>query len=136
MTDETKLFCGIVLITVPTVEYGGYFLLSLLSGRHSSLDLSEFQKSMYRAGHAHAGVLIILSMVCQILVDYATLFSSAAWLVRVGVPVSALLISGGFFFSAMKPGCQEPGRLVWLIYAGIGVLAISLITLGIGLLLK
>jgi hypothetical protein len=55
MTSLTKLFCGIILLTVPTIQYGGYFLLTILSGK-SNLPLTDFQKSMFRAGHVHAGV--------------------------------------------------------------------------------
>lgn len=134
MTDEAKLFSGILLITVPSVEYGGYFLLRLLSGRYAGLGLNGFQKSMFRAGHAHAGVLIILSLVSQILIDHSGLHGVPALMLRSGVPLSALLISGGFFFSAMKAGSTEPGRLVALIYAGMALLAFSLVALGIVLI--
>ena len=33
MTDATKLMAGLLLITVTTIEYGGTFLLGLLSGK-------------------------------------------------------------------------------------------------------
>ena len=61
MTPVSKLMCGIILLTVPTIEYGGYFLLSILSGKQK-IALTDFQKSMFRAGHAHAGVLVILAL--------------------------------------------------------------------------
>jgi hypothetical protein len=60
MSYITKLLCGIILITIPTIQYGGYFLLQILSGKHQNLGLNEFQKAMFRASHAHAGVLVIL----------------------------------------------------------------------------
>jgi hypothetical protein len=53
MTDATKLIAGLLMITVPTIEFGGTFLLSVLSGKHS--EFTGFQRSMFRAGHAHAG---------------------------------------------------------------------------------
>ena len=52
MTDETKLIAGILLMAVTTIEFGGTFLLSILSGKH--FEFTEFQRSMFRAGHAHA----------------------------------------------------------------------------------
>jgi hypothetical protein len=64
MTDATKLIAGLLLITVPTIEFGGTFLLSVLSGKHP--ELTEFQRSMFRAGHAHAGVLVILALVALV----------------------------------------------------------------------
>jgi hypothetical protein len=71
MTDATKLIAGLLLISVPTIQFGGTFLLSILSGKHS--EVTEFQRSMFRAGHAHAGVLVILSLVAQVFTDEADL---------------------------------------------------------------
>jgi hypothetical protein len=56
MTNKTRITSGYILLSVPTIIYGGYFLLSVMSGQHQELALTEFQKSMFRAGHAHAGV--------------------------------------------------------------------------------
>ncbi len=89
---------------------------------------------MFRAGHAHAGVLVILSLVCQILADQAAMSESFTWIVRAFVPAAALLISGGFFFSAIGRDVAKPNGLVAMIYIGIALLAIGVIKLGIGLL--
>lgn len=134
MSFEAKLMCGIILLTVPSIQYGGFFLLSVLSGGYERLSLNDFQKNMFRAGHAHAGVLVILSLVCQILADQAELSQSLVWMVRAFMPASALLISGGFFFSALGKGVSKPTGMVGLIYIGIALLAIGTLTLGIGLL--
>lgn len=134
MTFEAKLMCGIVLLTIPGIQYGGYFLLSVLSGAHQGLALNSFQKSMFRAGHAHAGVLVILSLICQFMTDHAALSPAVGWIVRACIPSSALLISGGFFFSAIGKDVKKPNGLISLIYIGIALLAIGLVTLGVGLL--
>lgn len=126
--------CGIILLTVPTIQYGGYFLLQVISGKYAELNLTAFQKAMFRAGHAHAGVLVIFSLVAQILIDYAQLPATLSWVARIGFPLAAILISGGFFGAAAGSGSTQPGPLVWLLYLGILVLFISLITLGIGLI--
>ena len=76
MTIEGRKLSGYILITVPSIIYGGYFLLGVLSGEHDDLALIEFQKSMFRAGHAHAGVLVILSLLIQLFTDYAYLSNS------------------------------------------------------------
>jgi hypothetical protein len=134
MSFETKLMCGIILLTVPGIQYGGYFLLRVLTGGHESLALNGFQKSMFRAGHAHAGVLVILSLICQLLADEAALSVPLGWVARAFIPAAALLISGGFFFSVMGKDVTRPNGLIALIYIGIVLLAVGLITLGIGLL--
>ncbi|MBL0743871.1 hypothetical protein [Chryseolinea lacunae] len=134
MTYEAKLMSGITLLTIPTIEYGGYFLLTVLTGKFQKMEFTGFQKSMFRAGHAHAGVIVILSLICQLMADDATLPVGLNWLVRAGVPTAALLISGGFFACALNKGATKPNGLIKLIYVGIFVLALSLIILGIGLL--
>lgn len=135
MSEISKLMCGAILLSVPTIEYGGFFLLSLLSGKYKKLELNNFQKSMFRAGHAHAGVLVILALVAQVLTDHSSLSENLNWFVRVGFPISAILVSGGFFGAGAGKGREKPGPMIWVLYAGIILLAASLITLGIGLLL-
>ncbi|MBS1747053.1 MAG: hypothetical protein JST21_12855 [Bacteroidetes bacterium] len=134
MSSLTKLMCGIILVVVPTIQYGGYFLLQILSGKHQEMGLNDFQKSMFRAGHAHAGVLVVLSLIAQVLVDHAGLSKGVEWMVRIGFPLSAILISGGFFGGAIGNNITEPTKLIWVLYIGIIVLFISLLTLGIGLI--
>ena len=56
------------------------------------------------------------------------------WLVRIGTPLAGILISAGFFFSVMAPTATEPGRAIGLIYAGAVLLAVSVVSLGVGLL--
>src|SRR5450631_4316974 len=130
MSPETRITCGIILLTVPTIEYGGYFILSLLSGK-KNLPLTEFQKSMFRAGHGHAGILVILALIAEILIDYAQLNPELKLLTRVGFPFAAILVSGGFFASATGRNINRPNRMIVILYSGAGILAASLIILGI-----
>ena len=60
MTNATKRIAGLLLIAVTTIEYGGTFLLGILSGKYAVS--TEFQHSMVRAGRAHAGVLTTLAL--------------------------------------------------------------------------
>lgn len=97
MTNESRKMSGFILLSVPSIIYGGYFLLSVLSGEQEQLQLTDFQKAMFRAGHAHAGVLVILSLVAQIFADYAALSKMWLWITRFLFPISAIVISFGFF---------------------------------------
>jgi len=47
MIYATKLMCGIILITMPSIQYGGYFLLQVLSGAHADLELNTFQQAIH-----------------------------------------------------------------------------------------
>ncbi|PWT75715.1 MAG: hypothetical protein C5B59_08205 [Bacteroidetes bacterium] len=133
MTSITKLMCGIILLTVPTIQYGGFFLLKILSGQEG-VALTNFQKSMFRAGHAHAGVLVILSLIAQVLTDQTNLNPTLEWIVRIGFPLAAILVSGGFFASAIGNSLSAPNRLIWILYCGIASLGIAVIILGVGLI--
>lgn len=134
MTREARLMSGIILITVPTIQYGGYFLLTSLMNKGSGYMENPLRQNFFRAGHAHAGVIVILSLVCQMLADAAVLPTFLLWFVRIGVPLSAILISAGFFFSVLPPTATQATRAVSLIYAGAVILAAGVISLGIGLL--
>lgn len=133
MTSLAKLMCGITLLTVPSIAYGGYFLLTILSG-YTRLTLTDFQKAMFRAGHAHAGVLVLLSLIAQLLIDNTQV---AFWLelfMRIGFPLAAILVSGGFFAAASGNGLVQPNKFIAVLYLGIFVLVISVVILGIELI--
>ena len=134
MTREARMMSGIILITVPTIQYGGYFLLTSLMNKGSGYMENPLRQNFFRAGHAHAGVIVILSLVCQMLADGAVLPDPLLWFVRIGVPLSAILISSGFFFSVLPPSATQPSGAVGLIYAGAAILALAVVTLGVGLL--
>ena len=132
MTNATKLIAGLLLIAVTTIEYGGTFLLGILSGKNAGL--TEFQRSMFRAGHAHAGVLTILALVSLVFIDQAGLSAPIGWAVRIGFAAAPVLVSAGFFGAAMGNGRTQPGGLIALLWIGVFVLGGCLIVLGIGLI--
>jgi hypothetical protein len=61
MTREARLMSGIILITVPTIQYGGYFLLTSLMSKGSGYMENPLRQNFFRAGHAHAGVIVTLA---------------------------------------------------------------------------
>ena len=134
MTREARTMAGIILLTVPTIQYGGYFLLTSLVNRSSHYMDNPLRQNFFRAGHAHAGVFVILSLVCQILADSAMLPEPLMWVARIGVPLAAILLPAGFFFSMVSPTATQPNGFVSLIYAGAASLAVGVLTLGVGLL--
>ena len=134
MTREARMMAGVILITVPTIQYGGYFLLTSLMDSGSHYMDNALRQNFFRAGHAHAGVIVILSLVCQVLADAATLPDPLLWMARIGVPAAAILIPLGFFLSMPSPAAPAPNGFVSLIYVGAVVLAASVVTLGVGLL--
>jgi Ni,Fe-hydrogenase I cytochrome b subunit len=131
LSDASRVTAGVLLLGLVTVETGGLYLVKIVRGR---AEVTPFQEKFARAGHAHAGVLLLLALVCQVYVDATDLDGVRELLARSGVPVAALLMPGGFFFSSMGKGRTEPNAFVAMVFAGAAVLAVSLTTLGVGLL--
>ena len=131
LSEDARSTAGILLLTIVAVEYGGTFMLRVVRGR---VQMTPFQKAFARAGHAHAGVLVLAALICQILADAADLSGFQGILARGGLPVAAILFPAGFFFSSIGRGRTEPNRLIWLLYGGATVLAAGVVSLGLGLL--
>ena len=131
LSAGSRTTAGILLLTIVAVEYGGIFMLKIVRGRRS---MTDFQKAFARAGHAHAGVLVTLALVCQILADATSLSGAGEYVARSGVPVAAILMPTGFFLASAGRDVTQPNRLILLIYAGALSLAIGVVSLGIGLL--
>jgi len=131
MSDETRILAGILLLSLVTVETGGLYLIKLW---RSSEGLTEFQIGFARAGHAHAGVLLVLSLTALLYADTAGLSGTWNWIARSGVPAAAILMPAGFFAASMGQGRTKPNRLSVLVLAGAVVLALGLASMGIGLL--
>src|SRR4029077_3182653 len=89
---------------------------------------------LFRAGHAHAGVYLVLSLVILRYVDEAALGPGWKWLARTGAPIAAILIPAAFFLSVASPDAREPNGLMNLAYVGAIFLAAAVISLGVGLI--
>lgn len=131
LSTDARNTAGILLLTIVAVEFGGTYMLRIVRGREA---VTDFQRAFARAGHAHAGVLVTLSLVCLILVGAADVQGLWGTIARSGVPFAAILMPAGFFFSSMGRDATQPNRLIWLLYAGAVSLGLGATSLGIGLL--
>jgi hypothetical protein len=131
LSDESRYVAGVLLITIVTIEFGGWFMTKIVRGQ---VPMTDFQKAFARAGHAHAGVLVTLGLICQVLADATTLSGLADSVARLGVPAAAILMSGGFFASSAGRGLTQPNRFFWVLWLGAAALAAGTLTLGVGLL--
>ena len=121
---------GIVLLTVPAIAAGGVFMLRVVQG---AVPATGLQKSFFRAGHAHAGVLVILGMLLVLAVELAGVTGLVATLAK-GVLLAAILIPAGFFLSVSYRQAEEPSRLIVLLWLGVASLVVGVVAGGIGLL--
>jgi len=131
MSDASRWMVAIAFISLPTIAFGGYFLLSILKRQAGTENISPIQREYFKAGHAHAGVLVILGIIGQIVLDYSLFNDTLVWVMRIGLFIAPLLVSGGFFGGAPKTSEGKPSSLVRLV--PIGAVVMSLSTLGVGL---
>jgi hypothetical protein len=134
MSSQSRRAAGILLVVLPTVIFGGVSILSLLISPQSGYMNNPLRQNLWRAGHAHAGVLLVLSLVALRYVDESVLSNALKNFVRWSLPAAAIFLPVAFFLSVLSPNATEPNSLIYLAYAGAVVLAAGLITLGIGLL--
>ncbi|NNG36171.1 hypothetical protein [Nakamurella aerolata] len=121
---------GATVLTVIGIMSGGTFLLRVSTAGSA---FTPLQKTFFRAGHAHAGVLVILGLVCALLQSAAGV--PTGWtFASLGVLASALLIPGGFFFSVMGKDVTTPNRLMAVLWVGVAVLAVALLIVGISVI--
>ena len=130
LSSDGRTTAGVLLLTLVAVEYGGLFMLRTVRGQPAT----ALQRTFARAEHAHAGVLVILALVGQILADAAALDGVDDFLARTGIWVAAILFPAGFFLSSAGRGRTEPNRLIVLLYAGVASLTVGVVALGVRLL--
>jgi uncharacterized membrane protein len=133
VSRESRLTAGVLLILLPAVVYGGTSILSLLVGDPGYAQ-NQLRQDLWRAGHAHAGVLLVLSLVTLRYVDEANLPGWLKSVARHSIPAAAVLLPAAFFLSVLSPGATEPNAMIYLAYVGALSLAFGVLVLGIGLI--
>jgi hypothetical protein len=132
ISEASRITAAILILSIVVIETGGLYLLSIHRGQ---VNRTPFQVAFARAGHAHAGVLVTLSLVIQLFADATTLSEPWSVLARSGIPAAAILMPVGFFASSWGEGRTSPSRLVAIVYVGAVFLALGALALGLGLLI-
>jgi hypothetical protein len=130
-----RLFSIIAWVALPTVMYGGYALLGMLTRD----GLTPFQQTYFRAGHARAGVLLLMSLLYHRYLEQTQLTPAIKVAAAVGVLVGIPPQSGGFFLHMAigQPGAPSLGTTITafgalLLAAAVLLLVYGLITAKIG----
>jgi hypothetical protein len=129
--EPTTLLPVISLLLLVSVEYGGWSLLGFLTGRGQ---LGEFREQFFGAGHAHAGVLLVLSLVYFLYLDRTGYSIGVQWLAGLLLLLGIMAQSGGFFIH-LGLGQKNRSSLGTIVTrTGALLIAAALIVLAIGLL--
>ena len=131
MDDVTRWLAVLAIAGVVGVIYGGWALLTFVTGREG---LSEEQKRFFRAGHAHAGVLLVLSLVSFRYLGDTDFSEGVGWLVGGVLLVGVMAQSGGFFVHMGAGGSVTEGSAGTRLTRGGGLLiGAALLALAAGL---
>jgi hypothetical protein len=129
--EPTNVLPIIALLSLVSVEYGGWALLGFLTGRGQ---LGEFREKFFRAGHAHAGVLLVLSLVYFLYLDRTGYSTGVQWIAGLLLLLGIIAQSDGFFIHLAlgQPNRSSLGTVVTR--TGAILLAVALVMLAIGLM--
>jgi len=132
ITPFMSIALGATIISVVTIAFGGTFLLRVVTG---TTDTNDLQKSFFRAGHAHAGVLVMLGVLLAVLGNTAG--ASPAWADSgaLAVLVAAILMPGGFFLSVLGRNPVRPNRMIASVWLGATLLVTGVLMSGVATLL-
>lgn len=127
-----RLWIVLSWIALPTVMYGGYSLLHLIN--HGDR-LTPFHTTWFRAGHAHAGVLLLMSLPYYVFLDQTTLTPAAKHVGCIAMLVGILAQSGGFFLhmigghpNELSLGTPVTSGGAALLAIAVGILVYGLVT--------
>jgi hypothetical protein len=128
---RTRVLTALVLFAIVAVEFGGWSLLGLLTNQNG---LTPFQEQFFRAGHGHAGVLLILALAFLVIAERTSMSETSQFWLGITFLVGVLLQSGGFFLHIAigEEGAASVGT--WITRTGALLLAIALVSLGVGVL--
>ena len=108
--DPIRLFSIISWIALPTVMFGGYSLLGLLA--RDNPWLTPFRATYFRAGHAHAGVLLVVSLLYYTYLAQTSFSSGLKLAACIVLLIGVLAQSGGFSCTcsqeSLEGSPQEP----------------------------
>ena len=109
MTYASRLLAGILLIVLPTVMVGGVTILSLVIGDPAYME-NPLRQDLWRAGHAHAGVWLILALVGLRYVDEANLSNVMKWVCGARSPSPLSSCRRPSFYPCCRPVRQSRMR--------------------------
>jgi hypothetical protein len=110
--------------------FGGYSLLQLLNRGDV---LTPFQATWFRAGHAHAGVLLVMSLLYFTFMDRTSLSGAVKHAACAALFIGILAQSGGFFLHMVmgQPNQASIGTTVTVTGAIVLTCAIAVLVYGL-----
>jgi fucose 4-O-acetylase-like acetyltransferase len=129
--EPATLLPIIALLSLVSVEFGGWALLGYFTGRGG---LGGFRERFFRAGHAHAGVPLVLSLVYFLYLERTGYSDGVRWLAGLLLIAGILAQSGGFFIHLGHGRANQSSLGTVVTRSGALLIGLALIMLVVGLL--
>lgn len=133
MSRATRWTAAAFILSFLGVMFGGWVLLGKLTTDPAYAE-SPLHQDLWRAGHAHAALFLLLALVCLPWIDAAALPERARWFARIAVSSASITFPLAFFLAAPTPAATQAGPVLGLVVPGAALLGIGLIVLAWGLL--
>lgn len=128
--DSTRWLAAAAIAGILGVLYGGWALLTFTTGREG---LTAAQHRFFRDGHAHAGVLLVLSLVYFRYLEDTDFSSALRWAAGLVLLLGVMAQSGGFFLHMTAGDKTTPSIGTKLTRSGALLIGTALGTLAVGL---
>jgi hypothetical protein len=129
--DSTRWLAAASIAGILGVVYGGWALLTFVTGREG---LTAGQQRFFRDGHAHAGVLLVLSLVYFRYLEDTDFSSALQWAAGLVLLLGVMAQSGGFFVHMAAADKGAPSLGTRLTRSGALLIGTALATLAVGLI--
>jgi hypothetical protein len=122
---------GWLLLSFLLISGGG---MSYLILTHNSFwTASPLRQHFIPLGHAHAGVLGIVTLLYGLYLDKVNFSQQTRNWAAVVFIIGVLLMPGGFLISVLKEGATEPGKEFIMVPIGGFLVGVSFFTMAIGM---
>jgi hypothetical protein len=130
ISDPTRWLAVFTLAGIGGVIFGGWALLTFITGKEG---LSAGQARFFRDGHAHAGVLLVLTLVYLRYLPETGYSNGLRWAAGLTMLIGVMAQSGGFFLHLAAEDLDRPSVGTKLTRGGAALIVIGLFGLGLGL---
>jgi hypothetical protein len=128
--EPTNILPVAVVLSLVTVEYGGWALLTHLRPRGPG----RLPEGLLPCRAPHAGVLLVLALVYLLYLPRADFSNGLEWAAGGVLLAGVLAQSGGFFLHLGVGQAGQPSADTKLTRAGAALIAAALVTLAVGLI--
>jgi hypothetical protein len=128
--EPTRWLAVAAIAGIVGVVYGGWALLTFVTGREG---LTAASQRFFRDGHAHAGVLLALSLIYLRYLRDTDFSTGLRWAAGIVLLLGVMAQSGGFFVHMTAGDKGSPSIGTKLTRTGALLIGAALLALAVGL---